>query len=244
MSFATWAVLPAAAYLAAAVSGMLGMAGGISLLGVMTAVLPAGHVVPIHGAVQLVSNITRTLVYLRHVYWRVFFTFAPTVLLGAAAAAAVWSGGKLAWFRPGIGVFILAFLVWRRRAPKLRNLPLWTYLPLGLVTGFLAIFVGAIGPFIAPFFLRDDFPKERVIATKAVCQAWTHVLKIPAFLALGFDYFAHGKLTAVLLACVVFGTLTGRWLLSRLKQETFVVLYEAVLGAIALYLIVSGRPGA
>jgi len=234
-----WIILVAAAYLTSTISGFLGMAGGMSLLAVMTAVLPASQVVPVHGVVQLASNFTRTLVYLRHVYWTLFAVFAVPVVGGLTVATMLWSGDELEWFRPGIGVFILLFLIWQRRTPAIRNLPLWTYAPLGLVVGFLAIFVGATGPFIAPFFLRDDFSKEQVIATKAVCLAWGHVLKIPAFLALGFDFIAHWPLLGALLVCVVAGTFTGRSILGRFSSTAFIIVYEIVLAAIALYLILS-----
>ena len=233
-------MLPAAAYVTATISGVLGMAGGIALVAVMTAVLPAAHVVPVHGVVQLASNFTRTCVFLPHVKWKVFLYYAPTVAIGMAGAAWVWTGADPGWFKPGIGAFILAFLVWRRKAPKLRNLPYWTYVPVGLATGFLAVFVGATGPFIAPFFLRDDFEKERVIATKAVCQAWGHLLKIPTFLFLGFAYREHLPLIGVLLACVVLGTFTGKWALGRLKESSFILLYETVLAGIAVFLLVRG----
>lgn len=235
-----WVVLPVAAFAASTISGFMGMGGGITLIGVMSIVLPAAPVVPIHGLVQLASNLTRTLVFFKHVRWKVFAIYAVPVALGMAGAAMVWSGDKLAYFKPGIGVFILAFLYWRRHKPTLRNLPLWTYAPLGLVSGFIAIFVGATGPFIAPFFLRDDFKKEQVIATKAVCQAWGHLMKIPAFLLLDFDYLAHVGLIGALVVCVILGTLTGKWILGKMSPKAFVLAYEIVLGSIALLLIITG----
>jgi len=230
-------VLSLAAFATSTVSAILGMAGGIALLAVMALLVPPASVVPIHGVVQLASNFTRSIAYLKSVHWPVFFRFAPPAALGMFAAAWLWSGDKLSWFKPGIGAFILIFLVWRRFKPKMRNLPMAVYVPLGLAAGFLSIWVGATGPFIAPFFLRDDFEKERVIATKAVCQSWLHFLKLPAFLALGYDYRGDVPLLAVLLACVVAGTAFGKRLLSRIEEASFVFYYECVLGAIAASLL-------
>ena len=45
--------LTAAALITSMISAVLGMAGGITLLGVMTALLPPAQVVPLHGVVQL-----------------------------------------------------------------------------------------------------------------------------------------------------------------------------------------------
>ena len=66
-----WVLLAVVAFATATVSGVLGMAGGIALLGVMAMLLPAPAVVPIHGAVQLASNLSRTLVLLKKVHWRI-----------------------------------------------------------------------------------------------------------------------------------------------------------------------------
>lgn len=231
------AALALAALLTSIVSGILGMGGGVTLLGVMAVLLPAAQVVPLHGVVQLFSNSTRAVVFVRHVAWRLVLPYLPMLVVGTYLATLVWKDDALGWFKPGIGVFIIAFLAWRRRKPTLRNLPVWFYAILGLVAGFISVFVGATGPFIAPFFLRDDLEKEQVIGTKAMCQSVTHVLKIPAFLSLGFDYGSHLELLAVLVVVVIGGTVIGKKLLSKLSSETFVKLFEIVLASIGLYLI-------
>jgi uncharacterized membrane protein YfcA len=103
----------------------------------------------------------------------------------------------------------------------------------------LTIFVGATGPFLAPFFLRDDFDNEQVIATKAVCQTWLHLLKIPAFLALSFNYTPYAPVLVGLVVAVVGGTYLGKYLLNRISKEHFVFWFQLVLGILAVYLIVS-----
>lgn len=237
------AVLVVAALITATISAILGMAGGITLLGVMTALLPPRLVIPLHGVVQLASNLTRTFAFREHVNWRITTLFAAPATLGMWLATFLWSEDKLVWFRVWIGIFILAFLIWRRYQPRLRNLPHWSYAPLGLVVGSLAIFVGATGPFLAPFFLRDDFHKEQVIATKAACQAWIHLIKIPAFLSLAFDYRPHVVLLSALVLAVVIGTYTGKRLLSFISEQRFLMLFQFVLAVLAVYLIVSSING-
>jgi uncharacterized membrane protein YfcA len=239
MDLTGWLILMGAALGTAALSGVLGMGGGVTLLGVMTALLPAHLVVPLHGVAQLVSNFTRTLTLLRHVAWKLFAIYAPPLLIGTALAAWTWSDARLSWFRPGIGVFLLAFLIWRRYAPKLRNPPLWVYGVLGLVVGFSGVWIGATGPLIAPFFLRDDFEKEQVIATKAVCQSLMHLLKVPAFLAIGFDYRPHLPFLFELIIAVIVGTLLGRAILAKLPKKTFLMLFEGLLAILAAWLIAS-----
>ena len=240
MTTTTLVGLTIAAFVTATISGFLGMGGGMVLLGVMSVLLPAYVVVPIHGVVQMSSNGTRALLFIRHVRWSIFLVYVGPATLGLIGATLVWSGDKLTWFKPAIGVFILVFLVLRHYKPRLRNIRTWYYAPLGLVVGFLAIFVGATGPFLAPFFLRDDFKKENVIATKAACQLWLHLAKIPAFLSLGFDYMAHWRLLAFLIVAVIVGTYFGKTLLGRMSERFFLVLFQVVLAGIAVLLIVNG----
>ena len=231
-------ILAVAALLTATLSGIIGMGGGMTLLGVMTLLLPPPLVVPLHGVVQLGSNTTRTIIFFPHVRWSVFLTYAPFLVVGVGCAMLVYTGTKMTWFQPVIGAFLLSFLAWRRWRPSaLGRPPLWSYAPLGVFTGFLTLFVGATGPFLAPFFLRDDFTKEEIIATKAVCQTVAHILKIPAFLAVGFAYTDHSAELGVLLAMVIIGTMTGKRLLSRLPRELFVRLFVTVLGTLAVVLI-------
>ena len=103
---------------------------------------------------QLSSNFTRTLGFIPHVRWRCFAAYAPGLVLGILAATAAWQGIKLSWFKPFIGVFLVLFLLSRSYSGSLRAPPLWIYTPLGMLTGFLSLFVGVTGPFIARFSHR------------------------------------------------------------------------------------------
>lgn len=233
-------VLIPTSFFASMVSAVLGMAGGVSLIGVMTTVLPIEVVVPIHAVAQLFSNSTRSLLFVRRVRWRYFLVYIGPLALGTLFAASLWSGSKLAWLKPVIGGFILGFLAYRRWSPKFENPPLWIYAPLGALIGFVGVFVGATGPLLAPFFFRSDFAKEEIIATKAVCQTAAHLMKVPAFLALGFEFTAHLDILAAIVVAGFFGTVAGKRLLERLPEKVFVMLFEGVLFLISAYLLGGG----
>jgi len=229
--------LVVATFLTAAFSAVAGMGGGVTLLAVMAALMPAAEVVPVHGVVQLASNGTRTLLLLKHVHVRILLYYLVPAAVGVTLGARLYAGSELTWFRPVVGVFVLGYLVLQWWTPRLGRLPLWTFAPLGLVVGALASLIGATGPIIAPFFLREDLDREQIVATKAAIQIVTHVAKIPAFALLGFDYAGRlGLLVPLVLAAVV-GTFTGRRWLHRLSEEVFRRLFVAVLTVIALGLI-------
>jgi uncharacterized protein len=237
----TIALLFVASVLTSAVSGVLGMAGGMALLGVMSAILSADAVVPLHGVVQLSSNATRAIVLFRRISWRLAIPYGISSTIGVVVATLLWSSAPpdLSWFQPLIGAFILVFLIWRRLSPSVRTAPVWIYPLLGFGVGLLGMFVGATGFLIAPFFLRDDLEKEGTIATMAAVQTWGHLLKIPAFASLGFDYRPHLLLLGSLLLATVIGTIGGKRALERLPRRVFEIAIEIVLAALAIHLILA-----
>ena len=58
--------LGATVFVTAVLSGVLGMAGGIALLGVLLVYLPPLVAIPLHGVIQLVSNGSRVIVQREH----------------------------------------------------------------------------------------------------------------------------------------------------------------------------------
>ena len=80
MSGLELAGLACAVYVTAILSAVVGMAGGMTLLAVMLQVLDPLVVLPLHGAVQLVSNASRTWVQRRHVEWAIAGRFAILLL--------------------------------------------------------------------------------------------------------------------------------------------------------------------
>jgi uncharacterized membrane protein YfcA len=195
----------------ATLSGILGMGGGLLLITVMASVLEPIQVVPVHGAVQLVSNGTRALRL----------------------------GESLTWFKPFVGGFVLLMLVWDRFRPQRLELPTWLLVPGGVVGGVLTVLVGATGPYLASFFLRDDMDRREVVATKATMQVVGHLVKIPAFLSVGFNYAVSIWLIVPLLACAVAGTFLGTSLLGKLPETRFRIGFRVLLAALAIRLIMA-----
>jgi uncharacterized membrane protein YfcA len=240
-------VLTLAAFIAAMISGVLGMGGGALLLATLFCFLPHGQAIPVHAAVQMVSNGTRVAAFWRDVDWRTVGRFAIGLVPGSALAGVIlWSLGEPGRAEPYlkiiIGVYILTLTFLPKPAKKTAAGTWWDWPALGFVAGSAALTVGAVGPLIAPLFARRDFVKERLIATKAVCQMLLHVLKIPVFALLGTIQFAEfSLLLACMIAVVIPGTLLGKRLLRHVSAETFTLLYRLALTTAGLkVLIVDG----
>lgn len=228
-------ILALAALVTATISGIIGMGGGILLLAVMFGMMPFGQAIPLHAAVQLVSNGTRIIAFWKSVHWPTVGRFVLGMVPGIAIAFLLLrSLGQPDRAEPYlkllIGVYILTVVALPPPAQAPRRKPGFDFTLLGLVTGIAALAVGAIGPLIAPLFARRNFVKENLIATKAVCQMSTHALKIAAFSALGVIEFAKfSALFAAMAIAAVAGTLLGKRILQYVSPAAFVRLYRIAL---------------
>jgi len=103
--------------------------------------------------------------------------------------------------------------------------------------------VGGIGVLVAPFFLRDDWTRENVIATMAVGQACGHAAKIVAFSMAGYSVLARWDLLVPMVAASILGTLVGRRLNTHVPEGVFRVVVRVILVALALKLGFNGLRG-
>lgn len=238
-------LLAFAAFATATLSGMIGMGGGALLLAVISSFLDFREVIPAHAAVQITSNSTRVIAFWKAVDWatmrRFFIGVAPAAVLSGVLLWLLEPGGASEPYLKGaIGVYILIFLLLPK--PKARegaNGASWEFTAIGLAAGVLGIFVGAVGPLIAPMFARHSFVKERLIATKAVAQATLHIIKLPIFFVVGgFELKRFTVIVVVMLLATIPGTLLGKWLLRFVSDKSFTLMYRVALAIAGTKLIV------
>ena len=238
-----WAALLViiAAFFTSALTAAFGLGGGLALLAVMSAVLPAPAIIPIHGAAQLGSNFGRALLQLRNAVLPIAFWFTAGGVLGALA------GGRMAvempvWaLRSGVGIFIL-YSVW---GPRPKNfLPgVRTFFLTGMVASFLTMFFGATGPIAATMLGATKLDRLAITATHAICMVAQHAMKILIFGALGFAYGPWVWLIIAILIVGFAGTWLGTHVLNQMPEERFRRGFKFILTAIAAYLLVAAILG-
>lgn len=225
-----------------ALSGVAGLGGGTILIGVFYALgLAPVDAIPLFAAVQLVSNLTRTAAYVRHVEWRA----AGWFLLAAIPATAL-----LAPFAARVDVhlvqLILAGLIAISLLPAQRAKPLpprMAFVAAGAANGALGMFVGATGLFVGRLFLRPEWPKQKVVATLALTQVFGHGLRVIAYGVVGFHALARPLVLLPVCASVILGTLLGRQLNGRLSETAFRKLFQGILIVLTLKLAYDGLTG-
>ena len=231
-------ILVITALFASVVSGMTGMAGGTIMLAVMASVLETSSVVPLHAGVQLVSNSTRVVLFFKHIKWRILLLFMAGIIPGALVGIHIFRLMDKDIVKLLMGIFIL-LVTYMPKSKKEVRASYKLFIPVGLVAGLIGVFFGAIGPFIAPFFIRKDVLKEELVATKAACQAITHMIKIFLFGFIGINVWDMWKIFLPLCAMVIIGTLIGKRFLGRMSDKFFKKLFKAMLTLIALNIIIS-----
>ena len=242
MSGVDLALLVLAGVATSTLTAVAGLGGGVILLSLMVLCWDPLTAIPLHAAVQLVSNASRTLAQRRHVQWGLLGRYALPLVPAGALGLAVAQALPESALRVAIGVFCL-IAVWAPRALRLGARPgagdpgrrfLW----LGAVTGFLGTTIGASGPLVGPFFRDLGLSRHAVVGTFAAAQALGHAVKLGLFAAAGFSFAAHAGPLALLSVGVFAGTALGSLLLDRVDERTFQTLYKVALTAVALRLAV------
>ena len=198
------------------------MAGGMILMGILLAVLPLPVAMLLHGITQLAANAWRAFLWRAQVDWRVFrgYLWGALAMLALFAVMKFVVGKPIALIVMGLTPFIALALpeklhlnVERRGHP----------FACGFICTALSLTAGVSGPILDIFFVRSKMSRHGVVATKAMTQSLSHVLKILYFGA--FVAVEGGTvepwLAAMMVVLAFAGTSLSRRVLERMNDASF-----------------------
>lgn len=237
-AFDPWTALAlvAISFAASLLTAALGLGGGLLMVAVMAGVIPPAALIPVHGVVQLGSNLGRAVLFRQHVRTRIFLWFALGAVIGVSIGAGVALNLPKQVLLAVIGVFVLVS-TW---APKLgsRPVPERGFALVGASTAFVTMFVGATGPFLAPFLAPERLgDRQATVGTFAACMSLKHGLKVAAFAVTGFVYLPWLPLAGAMIVTGFLGTLAGRAIVVRLPERVFRIGFRLLLTALALRIL-------
>jgi uncharacterized membrane protein YfcA len=216
------AILGVSAVVTSFISGILGMAGGMILMGILLAMMPVPAAMMLHGITQLASNAWRAFLWRDKVDWRVFRQY----VLGALAALALFALLQFVVSKP-IALIVMGFTPFITLAlPERLHLNVERRghsFACGVVCSVLSLTAGVSGPILDVFFVRSRMGRHAVIATKAMTQSASHFLKIAYFggvVVVEGGAVAPG-LGAMMVVLAIAGTTLSRRVLDRMNDESF-----------------------
>ena len=192
------------------------------LMGILLAMMPLPVAMMLHGITQLASNAWRALLWRKEVDWRVFRGYA----CGAVVAMVFFAAVKLVVAKPvalvvmGLTPFITLALPEKLHLNVERRGHSFSC---GVICSALALTAGVSGPILDVFFVRSKMGRHGVVATKALTQCLSHILKIMYFG--GVLAIEGGKVDPWVAAMMVLLAFTGtsfsRRVLERMDDSSF-----------------------
>lgn len=229
-------ILTISVFCCSVITGMMGMAGGVLFLGILASFVETTYIVPIYAAVMIVSTGSRSILFRRHINWKIASRYIMGLLPGAFLGIYVFQLLPKDIIKLSMGIFIMV-AIFLPVTKKEDRLDIGIFLPVGLVAGFFGIFFGASGPFTSSFYIRQGIIKEALIATKATCALLEHILKVLLFGLIGINVLAYGGTLLCLSFAVIPGIYIGKRLLNKVSDRAFLIAFKVLLFCLALRII-------
>ena len=215
------ALLGVASLATSFVSGILGMAGGMILMGILIAVLPVSAAMTLHGITQFTSNAGRAWMLRRDIHWPVFGGYVAGGIVAAGFFALIHfqlgkAGALIAMgLTPFVGLALPAS--WRLDVLR-RGHPV----ACGLACVTLSLTAGIAGPILDLFFVRSAMHRRCVVGTKALTQAFSHALKVGYFGVLLEGTAGISPVVALgMVVLAIAGTRLSKGVLERMSDAAF-----------------------
>ncbi len=238
MSLPILALIGATILFSSFLSGVFGMAGGMVLLGVLLVYLDVAAAMILFSIIQFFANGWRAVQWWGFVRWRIFVFYC----LGGAVAFSVMRliefvpPKPLVYFLLGIMPFVIE-LVPRSARPNIewRGVPFIT----GLLTTVVQFIAGVGGLFLDIFFQKSMLDRKTTLATKAVTQSASHVLRATYFVSFGSVGDTVGIWSIVVaIVLAIAGTAFAPYVIERMSDHGFRQWTRAIIMIIsAIYLV-------
>ena len=241
MTLLSWIIIGVAIVAGSFLSGVFGMAGGMVVIGVLLIYFDVATAMIFFSIIQLAANGWRAFQWWSYVRWDIIWLYC----VGGAVA---FAGLRLIEFIPdkalvylllGLMPFVVELLpaAWRPNI-EWRGVPFFT----GIFTTVIQFLSGVGGPFLDIFFQKSMLDRKTTVATKAVAQTASHVLRFVYFVSLtglGSDLETLPVLAAIALA--IGGTALAPYVIERMTDQSFRQWTRLVIFTISIvYLVRAG----
>jgi|TARA_B100001059_G_scaffold109725_1_gene109796 uncharacterized membrane protein YfcA len=217
-------------------TSIFSLGGGLIMLVALAQSFSPGTLIPLHGAIQLSNNLSRTYVYKEFFKWHLIQNILIATIFGALVGILLFGAMPeqiLIWLIAGT----ILFLTW---AP-LDNLILslmrndWFC---GFISGFAGIFIGANGPLVTAYMRTKNLSPESLVANHGAVMIFQHSIKILLFIYF-FNFSLEEYLFFILILAVTgyAGAVLGKALISSISYDSFNIVLKLLLSLLAVILV-------
>ena len=226
----------ALSFVTSLLTSIFSLGGGLIMLVALAQSFSPGTLIPLHGAIQLSNNLSRTFVYKEFFEWDLIQNILIATTFGALGGILLFGAIPeqiLIWSIAGT----ILFLTW---AP-LDNFILsvmrndWFC---GFISGFAGIFIGANGPLVTAYMRTKNLSPEFLVANHGAVMIYQHSIKIILFMYF-FSFSLKEYLFFILILAVAgyAGAVLGKRLITSISYESFNIALKLLLSLLALILV-------
>jgi uncharacterized membrane protein YfcA len=238
MTLLSWFIIGITIVFGSFLSGVFGMAGGMVVIGVLLFYFDVATAMILFSIIQFVANGWRALQWWSFVRWHIIWRYCVG---GAVAFVAL----RLIRFIPDKATVylllgLMPFMVeampvsWRPNI-EWRGMPFIT----GLLTTIVQFMAGIGGLFLDIFFQKSMLDRKTTLATKAVAQSLSHVLRFAYFVSLtGFGAHLEPLPVAGAVALAIGGTMLAPYVIERMTDDGFRAWTRFVIFTVSLIYLV------
>ncbi len=225
----TAALVAATSLAAAIIGGITGMSTGVIAIPVLAFAFGVRLAIPILTIAMLLNTIARSAANWNDINWSVARWYSYGAVPAALIGSAVFANAPAELLARGLGLFLIALVLYRRLPTASRPMPLRGFLLVGLGQGFFSAIFGGAGPFGAHFFLAYGLRRNAFVGTIAAGTALVSSAKTLAYS--GFSLLPPNAIaTAVAIGLIMaLGAWIGAKLVRRIPERAFVLLIEGVM---------------
>ena len=233
-------IITVLSFFTALMTSIAGAGGGTVLLAAMLQFMNPAEAIPVHGAIQLTSNLTRTWLLRKFVNWKIIFKFSLLLPFGIFLGLKIFQNIDSDNIKILIGFFILLALGFQNLR-IINNIKISTniYILIGFFTGILNILVGVIAPLLAVIVKQSISEKKSIVGTLGYFGLIGNLIKIIGFSFIGFSFFEYIDTFLMVVPATLIGSRIGQFLLNKISNRIFTIMFQLILIGLAIRLLLT-----
>ena len=225
MSLEIFAFFTLLSFLTSLLTSIFSVGGGLIMLVALAQSFSPGTLIPLHGAIQLSNNLSRTFVYKEFFNWSLIQNILISTIFGAFGGILLFGNVSeeiLIWIIAGTIIFFTWAPLDNFILSVMRND--WFC---GFISGFAGIFIGANGPLVTAYMRTKNLSPEVLVANHGAVMIFQHTIKITLFIYF-FSFSLQEYIFFIFILAIAgyVGAVIGKTLISKISYESFNIFLE------------------